>query len=166
MKAISIWQPWATAIVLGAKRVETRSKPTHYRGPIAIHASARKQKGELLVHQCSWHWNGVLHPVFTGMGGRLDLEDVLTFGAVIGFGRLCHCKPTHEFTLGEVDAIRQPAGDYDLTRAWTERQLGDFSLGRYGWVIEYVEMFKNPIPFKGKQGFFEVPDSLLAEVHQ
>ena len=25
MKAISLWQPWASAIALGAKRIETRS---------------------------------------------------------------------------------------------------------------------------------------------
>lgn len=33
MKAISLWQPWASAIAVGAKRVETRSWATKYRGP-------------------------------------------------------------------------------------------------------------------------------------
>ena len=40
MKAISLLQPWATLVSIGAKRVETRSWRTDYRGPIAIHASA------------------------------------------------------------------------------------------------------------------------------
>lgn len=39
MRAISLLQPWATLVALGAKRRETRSWPTRYRGPIAIHAS-------------------------------------------------------------------------------------------------------------------------------
>ena len=35
MKAISLWQPWASAVALGSKRVETRSWSTSYRGPLA-----------------------------------------------------------------------------------------------------------------------------------
>ncbi len=39
MKAISIRQPWAFAIVHLGKRIENRPKFWHYRGPICIHAS-------------------------------------------------------------------------------------------------------------------------------
>ncbi|MFV0399180.1 MAG: ASCH domain-containing protein [Oscillospiraceae bacterium] len=42
MKAITIWQPWASLLACGAKKYETRSWVTSYRGPIAIHAAARK----------------------------------------------------------------------------------------------------------------------------
>src|SRR5260370_42620635 len=38
-------QPWATLIALGAKRIETRSWSTPYRGPLAIHPSGRITKG-------------------------------------------------------------------------------------------------------------------------
>jgi hypothetical protein len=41
MKALSIRQPWAWAIAAGHKRVENRTWPTSFRGPIAIHAPAR-----------------------------------------------------------------------------------------------------------------------------
>ena len=41
LKAITIHQPWADAILLGLKHYETRSWHTAYRGPIAIHASKR-----------------------------------------------------------------------------------------------------------------------------
>ena len=37
MKALTVRQPWASLIAVGAKRVETRSWPTAYRGPRAIH---------------------------------------------------------------------------------------------------------------------------------
>ena len=49
LKALSLWQPWASLIAVGAKRIETRSWPTKHRGPIAIHASAKTDhiKGEL-----------------------------------------------------------------------------------------------------------------------
>jgi hypothetical protein len=39
MKAVSIIQPWATLIAIGAKRFETRSWDTRHRGLLAIHAS-------------------------------------------------------------------------------------------------------------------------------
>ncbi len=42
MKAITLWQPWASLVAIGAKTIETRSWATSYRGPLAIHAAARK----------------------------------------------------------------------------------------------------------------------------
>lgn len=41
MKALTIWQPWASLLVSGQKKYETRSWATAYRGPIAIHAAMR-----------------------------------------------------------------------------------------------------------------------------
>lgn len=38
MKALTLYQPWATLIAYGQKRVETRPRPWKYEGPIAIHA--------------------------------------------------------------------------------------------------------------------------------
>jgi hypothetical protein len=43
MKAISLWNPWAYAVPLGLKGVETRSWATNYRGPIAIHAALNRK---------------------------------------------------------------------------------------------------------------------------
>jgi len=37
-KALTIKQPWASLIMAGLKDVENRSKPTHFRGTIAVHA--------------------------------------------------------------------------------------------------------------------------------
>lgn len=41
MKALSLRQPWASLIADGRKTIETRTWRTRYRGPLAIHASAR-----------------------------------------------------------------------------------------------------------------------------
>lgn len=53
MKAITIWQPYAQAIVLGLKKFETRSWPTKYRGKLAIHASLKplSKERKLLVEK-------------------------------------------------------------------------------------------------------------------
>lgn len=39
MYAITLYQPWASAVVLGLKQYETRSWPTNARGIVAIHAA-------------------------------------------------------------------------------------------------------------------------------
>src|SRR5690348_17556570 len=39
MKALTLTQPWASLVAIGAKRIETRSWSTSYRGPLAIHAA-------------------------------------------------------------------------------------------------------------------------------
>lgn len=53
MKLLSLWEPWATLMAIGAKRIETRSWSTPYRGWLAIHASegglAKAQLREVLA---------------------------------------------------------------------------------------------------------------------
>ena len=41
MKALTLWQPWASLVALGWKSVETRCWSTKYRGPLAIHSAAK-----------------------------------------------------------------------------------------------------------------------------
>jgi len=41
MKAITVYQPWAQLLAIGAKKYETRGWATQYRGPIAIHAGMK-----------------------------------------------------------------------------------------------------------------------------
>lgn len=45
MKAITLHQPWASLVVVGAKTVETRSWATSYRGPLVVHAGKRPPAG-------------------------------------------------------------------------------------------------------------------------
>lgn len=57
MKCISLWQPWASLLVAGVKKIETRSWLTGYRGPLYISRSkeARQRRSrpvEILQH--SW----------------------------------------------------------------------------------------------------------------
>ena len=46
-------------------------------------------------------------------------------------------------------------------RPHAECFLGDYTSGRFGWVLSEVVPFKIPIPFKGAQGLFEVADELI-----
>lgn len=49
MKAVTISQPFATLVALGAKTLETRSWATKHRGDLAIHAGQKSGQGSLLA---------------------------------------------------------------------------------------------------------------------
>ncbi len=44
-----------------------------------------------------------------------------------------------------------------------ERLFGDYSPGRFAWILEDIKPLKTPMPFRGRQGLFEVPDELFVE---
>lgn len=52
MRALTIRQPWADAIVHGMKRVENRTWTRAYRGPILIHAGAEEARGPVPSWAC------------------------------------------------------------------------------------------------------------------
>jgi len=160
MKALSLWQPWATAIARGSKRVETRGWSTRYRGPIAIHAAKRCVWFELLHYKCCWNWCGVLG---IQMAADLDLANFLPFGGIVAVADLVDCCPTESFTVGELDVARLPEGEqYSNLYRWTERQLGDFSPGRFGFVLDNIRPTEL-IRCRGAQRIFNVPDEWFAE---
>lgn len=162
MLGISLWQPHATACALGSKLVETRSWATHYRGPLAIHASKRKHQGELLHYHSCWNWQGAMRGAKWSWGpeGYNDI-DRLPFGAIIATCTLVDVRRTETFTVGELDKPRSPEGDPLDLYQWTERQMGNFEPGRYGWVLRDMRPLREPIPFKGQRQLFHVPDELL-----
>ena len=155
MKAISLWQPWASAIAAGAKRIETRHWPTRYRGPLAIHAAKRKVINELIYYHSCWNWQGAMRSIGWNFASDQDIHR-LPFGALVATCDLVDCRPTESFTQGELGTPRRPEGDYSDLYAWTERQMGNFDLGRFSWVLDNVKPLPEPISWRGSQGFFEV----------
>ncbi len=130
MKVLSLLQPWASLVVLGHKKIETRSWTTAYRGPLLIHASLGK--------------SGKLFAGFPEIRPHIPAFLALPFGAIIG-----------EVWLEEV--IRFEGGADDFLQAITleEKAFGDFSAGRYGFVFKNAVAFEEPIPAKGKLGLWE-----------
>lgn len=128
MKCISLWQPWASLLVAGVKKIETRSWLTGYRGPLYIHAAKKHDKDDLDLLR-----------YFNTVG--LKQPESIPFGAIVGRVDLVDCKPT--------ETIRD-------TISSVEYALGGFGNNRYGWITEKPVEFAQPVPFKGKQGLFEV----------
>lgn len=160
MKAITVWQPWATLWARGAKQFETRSWATSYRGPIAIHAAAISVPRVLkqLFPLGVWSYapgfeektkflNAVGNALLTPM-------DELPLGAVIATAELVDC---HRIVLhgGRGLSSQDPGwletdrGIYEPTDQ--ELLLGDWTPGRFAWEIRNVKMLPEPILAKGKQ---------------
>lgn len=140
MKAIALWQPWAS-LWLGPKVHETRHWPTKYRGWLLVHASKHLESecgsdvDEVCINQFGTQW-------------RMNVPR----GAIIGAVKLEHCQPCDSVLR---DFLENESPDNFV--------CGNFADGRYAWRRGDVVKFARPIPFRGSQGFFEVPHPVIRE---
>jgi hypothetical protein len=159
MKAISLWQPWASAMAVGAKTIETRHWSTNYRGPLAIHAAKRFIHNEILGLACTSCWVSIFRRCGVSFGPKFQ-SGSMAFGSIVAVGELVDCVPVERFTIGELEEIR--TFDGEKNHPWTERQMGDFSSGRFGWIFTNIQPLAAPVPFIGRQGLFNIPDELVS----
>ena len=131
MKALTLYQPWATLVAIGAKRIETRSWGTSYRGSLAIHAGKHWMDEDLLYTE---PFSSYLH------------EAKIPFGFVVA-------------TCELVDVERIYADSYIPGKP--EFMFGDYSIGRYMWKLEHVKILPEPIPAKGAMGLWEWDEAQL-----
>lgn len=193
MKALTLHQPWASLIATGAKTLETRSWPTRYRGPLAIHAAKTAVGGAVgdyyvepwfddvrHVDDCYCEPDGITPEysrgarrswVLTANGRPLLWQ--LPLGAIVATCQLVDAVPM----VGPNDAL--PA-DYDRGLIVTEdalvlfgpndwwgdkpseervvtdqRPYGDFTPGRWAWLLADVKPVDPPVPARGSQGLWE-----------
>lgn len=160
VKCLSLWQPWASAIAIGSKRIETRCWATSYRGPLLIHAAKRCRVGELRELEQQNFWRGAMFPL---VALNDHFRDRLPFGAIVAIADLVDCRPTSEFGYLELEMPRHPDGINPMQALdWCEANMGDFSSGRFGWVLDNVRRIEPAIPYRGFQQLFNVPDNVVA----
>ncbi len=176
MKAISLWQPWATFVALGVKTIETRSWKTSYRGPLAIHAAKRRPDdgygGE--------HWQCPRGSGTVMLANDLDrVFHPMPLGAIVATCSLVDVAPMlPERGLSDVDgtfpiiAISRD-GRYVTGLKWkntisptryidkefseliaTQRPYGDFAPDRFAWILEDITPM-DPVPVRGRQGLWD-----------
>lgn len=153
MKAITLWQPWASLLACGAKRYETRSWPTSYRGSIAIHAA--KQDVTKIVFELPTE---VRHAMFEAIKpaippGRTTIHHV-PCGYVIAIAELVGC---YEIKKNPYDKVRYYLDETGAAVEIKGNELlfGDFTPERYAWKFRNMKMLPEPIPAKGKQKIWE-----------
>jgi hypothetical protein len=157
IKAVTLWQPWATFVAIGAKRWETRSWPTDHRGLLAIHAAKRFPDDVRALCVPGPGIASSTRSVFfdalrrAGIHGpRLERGHYtvgeLPLGAVVAVVNLIdvvRIGPTRRRTQR-----RQLLAD-DIPA--DEHPFGDFTPGRYVWQFEDVTPLPRPIPARGAQ---------------
>lgn len=149
MKAITICQPYAHLIMLPEtdprhKRVENRTWPTNYRGPLAIHAGKSR----------AWLDPGESE---TGEGRHNNygiLVSRMVFGCILGTCELLDCIRYDDLGLGN-----RTSAQLHAKYPW----LADHqhASGPWCFVLGRVKRLEKPVPFRGAQGFYEIPDSIL-----
>lgn len=153
MKGLSLTQPWATLVATGAKTIETRSWSSTYRGLVAIHAS----KGFPRDCQALCHRD----PFATALiNAGLDRSEQLPLGVIVAVARILHIAPTEAFMGPNL-----LGGGLRHDIAVREQAFGDFSSGRYGWVLGDVRALREPIACKGALGLWAVPLPVVAQIH-
>jgi hypothetical protein len=145
VKALTLWQPWATLIAMGEKRIETRCWSTKYRGELAIHSAAKLPASHLGASSRTDPFRDELADLFCvrrdrdDRGGKHvdDLLRTLPFGKVVCIVRLV--------SVEEIDATLRE------TLSQRERIFGNYEDGRYAWHLQLVDVIEPPIPAKGNR---------------
>jgi hypothetical protein len=151
MKALSIMQPWATLIAQGAKRIETRSWTTSYRGPLAIHASKGLPGWVADVVRSEPQFTAALGNLFDARGRVLG---DFTRGCIIATCQLVSVKFIGANAEGW-DWIGPTGRLFSYPITDTERAFGDYTPGRYAWLLADVLPLDAPVPAKGALGLWE-----------
>jgi hypothetical protein len=192
MKALTLHQPWASLIAEGVKTIETRSWSTKYRGPLAIHAAARRPDVEMLEDglageiwnddDCLVQWAQTEATDFyqpaPPPGDRWWLSAAPTFtpvcmplGAVVATCTLVDVVPMVEeippqsewrdswscLTCEPWPILNTWPGFGSANGRCVSDQLpyGDFSPGRFAWLLADIVKLDGPVDVKGKQGLWE-----------
>lgn len=131
MKALSIRAPWWWAILHG-KPVENRNWHTAVRGRVFLHASKFWKPDDI---EDDWSHALCMAKEDDVMIPEPSWQEVKSAGGCI---------------VGSIEI-------YDCVR----HHRSAFFVGDYGFLLRDPIAFKEPIPFRGALGFFEVPDSIL-----
>jgi hypothetical protein len=135
MRALSLWQPWASAMAIGLKSIETRHWRTNVRGLVAIHAAKR--------------WTADERDFAADMADEFDERlRIPPLGAVVATGFIENCLPTEQ--------LRGIISE-------TERAFGNYGNGRFGFVMRDIRPLAQPFPWKGAQGFFEIDADIFGD---
>jgi activating signal cointegrator 1 len=160
MKALTLTQPGATLIACGAKRIETRSWATDFRGRIAIHAAKGLGpvggKRGLYAQCCEAPFRDVIADAFKSTRGEaFDAARELPLGAIVATADLVDVRRIDVKLRAQVQA--QTITPFEI-------DFGDYTSGRFAWFLENVQPLTGPVPCNGALSLWDVPPEIMAAV--
>jgi hypothetical protein len=175
-RCLSLYQPWASLVALNIKTIETRSWATKYRGRLAVHAAKRVPK--LADWEAATGWwvdeGPSLHRAGTTLGnGMVDYSGVsaehyrLPLGAIVATCELVDCVPIigpgRSYTKDDYphlkrygDGVLGICREMGAQAEWVtdQRPYGDYSPGRFAWLLADIKPLDVPVPVQGHQGLW------------
>lgn len=132
MKALSIRQPWAWAILYAGKDVENRDWPTKFRGEFLVHASKGLTKSEYARFEdmAFMMWLNGVPTIPDTIPEMAELQR----GGIVGMARIS-------------DVVSSSPSPWFM--------------GEYGFILSGVRPLPF-VPCKGALGFFDVPADVMS----
>jgi len=151
-KVLTLTQPWATLVAIGAKRIETRSWYTMFRGPLLIHAAAGLGLGgrrEMIARCRSDYFDKALE---SAGYWPVSAIDALPYGAIVAATELRGCFRIERDPRTGREVYRDARTLVDV--GLPEVAFGDYTPGRFAWLLTDVRRLPTPIPAKGALGLW------------
>lgn len=144
LACLSIRQPWASLIAANIKPLENREWPCRYQGDLAIHAGMSWDRGQEVAYQS-------LLQIAIDMGDDRRIEILHRSrdlrGGIVGTCTMVGCV--------NADVYYACGGKiYDGITSWF--------VGPYAFAVKDAQMFRRLVPYKGQQGLFYIPWSVVA----
>lgn len=160
IRLLTLWQPWASLVAVGVKKMETRSWGTDYRGLVAIHAASRPFRDAELraIRQEIKGADSDKLARFAAMFGKR-----LPCGAIVAVVKVADCSVMAQNRFGPYCWLRD---GIKYAPDVLEQAVGNWEAGRYAWDLQDVRPIV-PLPVRGRQGFPLIRDAdLLASLEQ
>lgn len=149
VRALTVQQPWAWAIIHGGKDVENRTQAWSYRGPLAIHAGARMSQRGID--------SPLMHRAVGDAMRRDDSTDIHHLARFIGV-----------VDLVDVHEARDYGEDGGCCDPWGEQSYREHG-GRVRREVVHLVLrdprpLDRPIPCRGRLGLWTPPPDTLDEL--
>jgi hypothetical protein len=157
VKALTVWQPWASLIIIGAKPFEFRKwlAPSWLQGQRMVnHAAARKvdwrevqQLVRLLEAGGRYAAQTCLKPEIALPFLREAMDDPALLPLAAGLGTVKVGQPRNGLEI---------AAEFGVPRANDSDRDGH---ANWGWPMLEIERWETPFPMRGAQGLWNWPDA-------
>lgn len=160
MKALTLHQPWASLIALGAKTIETRSWSTPYRGRLAVHAGAKRPRHMLEVggFRCAEFSDTTPYVAHEGVVQALPLGAIVATCDLLDVVPMVHStqpRNGHCLVVGPGSMILHDDPQQVGSNVSDQRPYGDFTPGRYAWLLGDVKPTTERCPACWGSGQFD-----------
>lgn len=157
LKALTLWQPWASLIAMGLKQYETRDWPppaTSIGGLLAIHAAARPidESGErvwLDALSLAYQEGKLTDKSTVPLLHQLPLGKVVAIAKLEGCHRMKHGGPVESFSTRICD------------KSELELMVGLWQPGRWAWELSNVRPLLEPVQHIGRQRVWTISDHAI-----